>query len=269
MQDSIFVKLFIAILMLLALGAVFSCTGTTDDEDDGASDSDTDSDGDDDWDDEGGDEDCDDAEAECDFFCSVGGVVSSEDVGSPAIVDAICTAAGSPVVSTLAAVLHLDASEMNQAIATGLVEIPDDIRSRMVGLPEIAFGTGSDEWTTFEITALEEGEGGFSFQVAWPLVSSTLDCDLGDATATIVGRVRFSMQCDAADEVGADDAGVADGGVFNDAALADKAAVEVVGVEAVTNLAWCYSDDFVPTWYSSGELCPHTCDWEWYVDCPA
>jgi hypothetical protein len=253
-------------LMIAALGMMTSCgceSGATSSDSDAGSDADSDADSDSDSDDEHdtsdecGDE-CYCDEPTCENSCDPYGVVETEPSGTAGELDAICASTASLVVSTAAARVRLSTSGA-QNVATGAIEIPEDIRSRVEGLPFIEFESADDVWGTFDITSVAATTTGFAFDVSWPLVPSALDCDVGDGAAFISCRVRFLVACEGADGGASEDAGADGGGAPGPVA---------VEVEAVTNLQWGYNQEFAPAWYSSGDYCPLRCYWYW-EPCPA
>lgn len=251
-------------LSALALCAALACAcgeaGNESEGDGGTdvdSDSDTDADGDSD-----GDTDCWE-DSHCTPFCEPGGEVDGEPGGIPAEVDPICGAAESPVVSTESAVVQLSTNG-GQDAAIGFIQIPDELHERVVGLPEIGFtregdDDGSTTWAIYAILDIEDGEGGFSFRVEWSQNTQWVGCDdYGDHWAVLLCRVTFSMACTDAD-----------GGVSGDAGSVDGGEEEIIQVEAVTHLQWCYAEEegSTPGWYSSGEVCPYSCFFDWYTPC--
>jgi hypothetical protein len=235
-------------ITLTALALLFAACG-----DDDAAVSDVDSDTEDEW--------CTyDPHYQCTEYCHEGQVVQSDPAGTPATVEAICADGVGPVVSTGAAVVELSAVNEGLVEANGFIRIPADLADSIVDLPEVDFATVYGEggpWAACEITDLAAVEGGFGFHAYWPQISTYSDCDVGYTHILLRCRVRLQLEC-----------GLVDGGVPDDAGTADGGIGGWVDVEAVTYLEWCESQSTsCLEWYSSGELCPSICVWEWLDDC--
>jgi hypothetical protein len=252
-------------MMASALVALFAGMSLATCKGDGNGDDVAGTDADADGDDDGIHEDYCDDDLDCYSYCSEALDVPSNPPGTAATLDAICTDTSSPVVSTSAAVVELDADGDSQLSAIGLVRIPGDLLERIIGFPEIGFSVlaygDEDKWSTYEITDLTATDDGFAFLVGWPLGSPWVDCDYGDPMVKLSCTVDFHMDCD-----------LADGGLPEDAGTLDGGPSEIFEVQAVTNLEWCYdwgsaTEAGTPDWQSSGEECPFSCSFAWDSYC--
>lgn len=218
---------FVLIVVALLTGGAAGCSAATrtprDAEPDVAADGDAD-----------GDVDAEvDADADADAaLCEPWEILESftvaePEAGVPADQASICGTGEEPVASNRAGRVTLNLYSASLDQATGVVEVPAELRDLVVGLPTIE-ATAASPVTVgeIEITDLVAGGAGFTFHATWATPPGP---NPGWEYPALTLQVTFELRCD---ETGAD----------------------TRTVTSITHLNLC--DDLEhPTWVSSGDLC--------------